>query len=113
MEQRIRTSYACLFLFWWLFTIECPGWLVPFPHANQHASDAPPLIGIEEEVCEVAWLCDPDRGIRECNTETDDGIVPRPVAKRMKSTNKVPHADLARGDRKEKKTLAVAKFQNF
>jgi hypothetical protein len=67
---------------------------------------------MEEEVRGVVWLCDPDRAIKEHNTETDDGIGPMEqlgtknlslVAKRMKSTNKVLHADLARGDREEKK----------
>jgi hypothetical protein len=91
--------------------IKCPGWLVPVPHDNQLASNEPPLKGMEEEVCGIAWLCDPDRAVGERNTETNDGIgtVERlrtknlsPVAKRMESTNKVLHADLARGDRKEK-----------
>jgi hypothetical protein len=35
------------------------------------------------------------------------------VAKRMKLTNKVPHTDLARGDRKEKTPFAVAKIPEF
>jgi hypothetical protein len=36
----------------------------------------PPLKGIEEEVHEVVWLCDPDKAVGELNTETNDGIGP-------------------------------------
>ncbi len=102
--------------------IKCPGWLVPVPHDNQLASNAPPLKGMEEEVCGIAWLCDPDRAVGECNTETNDGIgsVERlrsknlsPVAKRMESSNKVLHADLARGGREEKNPWQWQKFRNF
>ncbi len=66
---------------------------------------------MEEEVHGATWLCDPDRAIGERDTETNDGIGSmerlraknlRPVAKRMKSTNKVLRTDLARGDCKEK-----------
>ncbi len=71
-------------------TIKWLRWLIP--HDNQHASNAPPLKRVDEEVCGVAWLCDPDRTIMECNIETDDGIEPvewlgvknlSPVAKGM------------------------------
>ncbi len=55
-------------------TIECPRWFVP--HNNQHASNTPPLKGVDEEVHGVAWLCDPDRTIVERNIETNDGIGP-------------------------------------
>jgi hypothetical protein len=36
----------------------------------------PPLKGVEEEVCGVIWLCDPDRAVGERNTEPNDGIGP-------------------------------------
>jgi hypothetical protein len=77
---------------------------------------------MEKKVCGVAWLCDPDRAVGEHNTETDDGIGSMerlgaknlsPVANRMKSTNKVPRADSARGDCKEKTPWQWQKIQNF
>jgi hypothetical protein len=77
---------------------------------------------MEKKVHGVMWLCDPDRADREHNTETNDGIRSvewlgaknlSPVAKRMKSKNKVPRADSARGDRKEKNPWQWQKFRNF
>jgi hypothetical protein len=74
---------------------------------------------MEKKVCGATWLCDPDRAVRECNTETNDGIRSveqlgaknlSPVVKRMKSMNKVWFSE--RRPRR-KKPLAVAKILEF